>query len=176
VCVGTPASDILTALIALDATLKLAGANGNGAIPVASLCTGAKKTCLRPTDVVEALEIPAQPAGTVGAYTNLTRTLPDISKLTVAVNLVVDRSVVQSARIAIGAVAPVIIRAAEAEASLVGRTLDDATIRETAAAAATDPLVKPITDMRSTSEYRRHMVEVLVRRTLEATATKIAGI
>lgn len=175
VCVGTPASDILTALIALDGALRPAGSNGNGAIPAESLCTAAKRTCLTPTDVVEALEIPAQPAGAVGAYINLTRTLPDIAKLTAAVNLVVDGGLVQSARIAIGAVAPVIIRARAAEDALVGKALDASTVRAAAAAAAADPQVKPITDMRSTAEYRRQMVEVLVRRALEAVAIKAAG-
>lgn len=174
VCVGTPASDILAGLIALDANLRLAGRNGDALLPAASLCQAAKRTCLAATDIVEAIEIPALPEGCYGAYRNLTRTLPDISKLSVAVNLFMDGAVCRDARIAIGAAAPVIFRAKAAEDVLKGAALTAESIAAAAAAAYDDPMTKPITDMRSTGEYRKEMVRVLVRRALEAAAVKAA--
>lgn len=175
VCVGTPASDILTSLIALDANLKLAGRNGDSLLSAVSLCRGAKRTCLAPTDIVESIEIPGRPQESYGAYINLTRTLPDISKLTVAVNLFVEGGVCREARIAIGAAAPVIFRAHEAEEVLKGKALDAETIAAAAEAAYSDPMNKPISDLRSTADYRKEMVRVLARRALEAAATKAAG-
>ncbi len=174
VCVGTPASDILTALVALDADLRLAGRDGDALLPAASLCQAAKRTCLAPTDIVEAIEVPALPEGCYSAYCNLTRTLPDISKLTVAVNLFMDGAGCRDARIAIGAAAPVIYRARAAEDALKGVALSAESIAASAEAAYNDPMTKPITDMRSTGEYRKEMVRVLVRRALEAAAAKAA--
>ncbi len=182
VCVGTPASDILTALVALDATVKLVDGPGGShpqggageVIPAASLCQAPKRTRLSPSDVVKEIEIPALPDECYGAYLNLARTLPDISKLMVAVNVSMHGGICREARIAIGAAAPVIYRARAAEDALKDRTLDAESIAAAAAAAYDDPMTKPITDIRSTAEYRKEMVRVLVRRALEAVAAKAA--
>ncbi|NLE73816.1 MAG: hypothetical protein GX604_04190 [Actinobacteria bacterium] len=175
VCVGTPASDVLTALIALDARLRLIGRNSGSPLPAISLCKGPKLTHLEPTDIVEHIEIPGVQGPSYGAYINLTRTLPDIAKLTVAVNLFMEDGVCADARIVVGAVAPIIFRASAAEDSLRGRGLDHETIDRAAVAARDDPTTTPIDDIRSTASYRRGMVGVLVRRALEAAATKAAA-
>ena len=199
VCVGTPASDILTALIALDGRLKVAGRDGaqmatlsaaaahdrayyGGTVSFAddfcsmeSFCEGPKKTKLRQQDLVTEIVVPPLPEGSFGAYYNLCRTLPDIAKITVAVNLKLKAGVCESARVVLGAVAPTIIRSARAEEALVGRELNAETIMLAAEAAYADEAVRPISDMRSTAEYRKEQVRVLVRRALETTLERANG-
>jgi aerobic carbon-monoxide dehydrogenase medium subunit len=176
VCVGTPASDILTALIALDGQLRVAGSNGGQLHPTESLCEGPKRTKLQQKDLVTEIVIPPMPEGWYGAYFNLTRTLPDISKITCAVNLKLNGGVCESARVVLGAVAPTIIRSARAEAALVGKKLNAETINAAAEAAHADEAVRPISDMRSTAEYRKEQVRVLVRRALETTLNRANGV
>jgi len=89
-----------------------------------------------------------------------------ISVVNTAVLLTFDGAVVTQARIALGAVAPVVIRAREAEAALVGGPLDAARIAEAAQRAAQS--AAPIDDIRGSAEYRREIVQVLVRRALTA--------
>jgi carbon-monoxide dehydrogenase medium subunit len=164
VCVGTPASDILTALVALNGSLDVAG---NGvSYPLESFCTGAKRTVQQQKDLITEIDIPAVPEDTYGAYLNLTRTLPDIAKITLALNLIMDGRRCTSARVAIGAVAPTVVRPTSMEKLLGDSDLTDKIINEAAEAAATDPAVTPISDMRSTADYRREMVKVLVARGL----------
>ena len=169
VCVGTPASDILTALIALDARLQLADGGSASTVDAISLCSGPKQTRLQQKDLVTEILVPPLPEGCFGAYCNLTRTLTDIAKLTVAVNLKMRNGVCETARVVLGAVAPTIVRSNPAEAVLVGQKLDAKTITEAAEAAYADEAVTPISDIRSTAEYRREQVRILVRRALEAT-------
>lgn len=143
-------------------------------MPAASLCKAAKCTCLEPTDIVEAVEIPSVPENTFGSYARLARTRRDIAKLTVAVNLCMDGDTCSDARIVVGAAAPVIFRAKAAEDILRGRKLAQKRLKEAAAAARDDPSTTPISDIRSTADYRKKMVGVLVERALKTAAAKAA--
>ncbi len=173
VCTGTPASDILTALIACDGELRVADGNGGRPLGLGVLCEGAKKTCLLSDDLVTEIAVPAAAPGTVGAYVNLSRTKNDIMKLGVAVTVTMGGDgAVADARIAIGAVAPTIFRPAAAENLLKGSRLDAGTIAAAADAAYNDVGCCPIDDVRSTSAYRKEMVRVLVRRALTTAAAR----
>jgi aerobic carbon-monoxide dehydrogenase medium subunit len=173
VCQGTPASDILTSLVAHDARIRVADGNGGSEVRLDCLCEDAKKTCLARTDLVTEIVLPPQSARTYSSYVNLTRTKNDIAKLGVGVEVALaDDGSVTDARIALGAVAPTVVRPAEAEEALRGRPLDARAIAEAAEAAEADAQVRPIADVRSTAEYRRQMVRVLVRRALESAAKK----
>jgi carbon-monoxide dehydrogenase medium subunit len=97
----------------------------------------------------------------------------DIAVAGAGVAVVVEDGVFRSARIALAAVAPTPLFVREAGEALVGRPVDAESIRtaaEIARAAA-----KPITDMRGTAEYRRHLCAVLTRRALEAAVQKARG-
>ena len=175
VCVGTPASDILAALIVHGAYLRVARGDQVVRIDLDCLCEDAKKTCLQPTDVVTEIVLPAQQEGSYSSYLNLSRTKGDIAKVGVGVSLTLaDDGLCTHAVISLGAVAPTVIRPGEAERLLRGSRVDPATVAAVADAAYTDPQVRPVDDIRSTAQYRREMVRVLVRRSLEATLRKAA--
>jgi CO/xanthine dehydrogenase FAD-binding subunit len=165
ICVATPASDVATALFALGAQLKITGAKGERTEPIEKFYVGYRLTCLERGEMVKAVSLPKPPPGTGTAFQNLVRAHADIAKISVAAAIVVRNDVCREARIGIGAAAPTVFRAANAEALLIGQKIIPEVINEAARTAAGE--AKPITDLRSTAEYRREMAKVLVRRVLE---------
>jgi CO/xanthine dehydrogenase FAD-binding subunit len=166
--VGTssPAGDGLPVLSALDAVVHLASLGATRDVPFAEFAVGPKRTVLAPGELITAVTVPVL-TGWQG-YTKVgVRNAMVIATATAC--LAVDEPA-GSVRLALGSVGPVIIRAAEAEAwaaaevDVDGRAATPATIArfgELAAAAA-----RPITDHRSTAEYRRHAIGVLAGRLL----------
>ncbi len=169
-CVATPASDVATALYALGATLKIAGTAKEKEILIDSFFTGAGETVLEPYEVVTEVFVPAVSAGTGSAFLNLSKTKADIAKISVAVTMTVSNNTCKEAKVALGAVAPTPIRCSKTEELLKGHKLETE-ISGKAAEAAADA-AKPITDIRSTTEYRKEMTKVLVRRAIEKALEK----
>jgi len=164
-CVATPASDVATALIALGAEVKIVSVTGERTIPIENFFVGVGQTILEPGQIVTEVLLPDLPARTGGAFLKLVRTAADIAKVNVAVNLRVTSNKCEDVKIVLGSVAPTVFRAIKAEKVLGGQKPDPEVIKAAAEAAATQ--AKPITDLRSTAEYRRETTEVLVRRALE---------
>jgi len=169
-CVATPASDIAAALYALDAKLKIVGSASEKTIPIEDFYIGVNQTILKPDEIVVEVIVPSPAQQTGGAFFKLVRTAADIAKVNVAVNLTVTNNTCKEARVVLGAVAPTIIRATRAEKALKGSKLEPKVVEEAAQLAAQE--TKPITDLRSTLEYRREMVRVLVRRAVEKAVTR----
>lgn len=169
-CVATPASDIATALYALGAKLRIAGPAGERTIPVEDLFVGVNQTVLEPGEIATEVMLPSPAPQTGGAFFKLVRTASDIAKVNVAVSLTVTDNTCREARIVLGSVAPTVIRATRAEEALRSSTLEPEVIEEVAQLAAGE--AKPITDLRSTIEYRREMVRVLVRRAVKKALTR----
>ncbi|MDB4444651.1 xanthine dehydrogenase family protein subunit M [bacterium] len=164
-CVGTPASDIATALFALGAELKIAGINGERTEPIENFYPDYGCTSLNLGEMVTGVLLPVPQAGTKTAFLNIVRTRADIAKISVAIALATEEGVCKEAKIVIGAAAPTVIRAKKAEALLKDGPFDVKTIQRASATAAEE--TKPITDLRSTAEYRKEMARVLVTRALE---------
>ena len=164
-CVATPASDIAVALFALGAELKIASTGAERTVPIENFFIGSGQTALEPGEMVTEVMLPNPPSGTYGAFLNLVRTAADIAKVNVAVMVTVSGDTCREAKIAIGAVAPTVFRAAKAETALKDQKLDQGIIRAAAEAAAEE--TKSISDLRSTAEYRKEMTKVLVRQALE---------
>lgn len=164
-CVATPASDIAPAMFVLGAELKVAGLDSAKTVRIENFYTGVGQTILEPNEIVIEIIIPAVPAGACGAFLKLGKTRADIAKINVAVMITAANGTCKEARIALGAVAPTVIRAVQAEATLKGQKLEQEIIREAAKTAAEE--AKPITDLRSTAEYRKDMVAVMVRRAID---------
>jgi carbon-monoxide dehydrogenase medium subunit len=163
-CVGTPASDMATALYALEAKLKIVNAEGEKTMPIEDFYLGPGQTALGPAEIVAEVSLPEREPGTGGSYQHLVRTRADISKVCVAVTVTMTDGICREARIALGAVAPTVLRAGRAEAILKGQKIDQ-TVIETAAGTAAEE-TKPITDIRSTAEYRKETTRVLVKRAI----------
>ena len=165
IATASPAGNSLPALMALDARLTLAGPHGRRELPLDECLVGVKCTALAPDELIEKITFPAMGPETRGAFLKLgLRKAMTISVVNVAVVVRMDGERVADARIALGAVAPTVVRAHDAEESLVGRPLSDGAIAragELAMAAA-----HPIDDIRGSAAYRREMVGVLVRRAL----------
>jgi carbon-monoxide dehydrogenase medium subunit len=167
-CVATPASDIAPALFVLGAKIKIVGLGYEKVTPIENFFIGVGKTVLEPNEIVTEMFVPGVPAGTGSAFLKAAKTADDIAKVNAAVLITVTGKICEEARIALGSVAPTPIRVAEAEGILKGQKLDEK-ILATAAEAAADT-VRPISDIRSTAEYRREMVRILVRDALAKAA------
>ncbi len=166
-CNASPAADSIPALIAHAATCAIAGPGGQRILAVEEFCIGPGRTVLEPGEFLVALQLPAPRPGFGAAYLRfIPRNEMDIAVVGVgaAVQLAEDRRTVESARVALGAVAPTPLLVAEAGAALAGQPLSLETIGE--AAQRAQAAARPITDMRGTAEYRRHLVGVLTRRAL----------
>ena len=160
---GSPAADLVPPLVALDAELTLVSARGRRTVPIASFFTGYKKDARRPGELIGQISWKIPPARSCGLFYKLARRKGDaITVVGVAVGLTVNKGRCTRARIALGAVAPVVFRAREAETILEGQVLTPALIETTAKAAAA--AARPIDDIRASAAYRRHGVHVLVRR------------
>jgi carbon-monoxide dehydrogenase medium subunit len=163
-CVATPASDIAPVLYVLGANVKIMGSSQERVLPIENLFVEVGKTCLKPDEVVTEIFVPSVLAGTGCCFMKLVKTKDDIAKVNVATAVTVADGICVDARIALGSVAPTPIRASKAEEVLKGKRLNNEIIGNAAKAAAES--VRPITDVRSTAEYRKEMVKVLVEDSL----------
>jgi carbon-monoxide dehydrogenase medium subunit len=166
VVTASPANDTITPLMALDAVVTLRSKSGTRSVPLAEFYTGVRRTVLQPGEMLVDISFAALDESAFSAYRKLgLRRAQAISIANCAVVLRLDDDgVVTDARIALGAVAPTIVRASAAEGWLIGRTPDDETIARAAELAAA--AAAPIDDVRASAAYRREMVPVLVRRTI----------
>lgn len=167
-CVGTPASDVAPALYAMGAKVKIMGVNTGREIPIEEFFVDVGKTALGPHEIVSEVLVPKLPVGSGCAFGKISRTAEDIAKVNAAVMVTLAGGKCVNVKIALGSVAPTPIRAAKAEELIEGREISDKTIAEAAAAAA--EAAQPISDVRSTAEYRKEMVRVLVKDALEKAA------
>ena len=170
---ASPANDTITPLMALGARITLKSSNGERIIPLDSFYTGVRKTVMKPDEMLVDIAIPVSGTrrGRSGTFYKLAlRRAQAISLVNAAVVLDFDGEIIKSAAITLGAVAPTIIHAVEAENYLCGKKLGVETI-ETAAKLALNS-ARPISDIRSSASYRRQMVKVIVRRCLDSILKK----
>jgi carbon-monoxide dehydrogenase medium subunit len=174
VCNAAPSADTAPPLLVYDARAVIVGREGRRAVPLDQFFAGPGATTLEHGEVLAELRLPTPPAGTGAAYQRHTpRKQMDIAVVGVGALLTLDGGRVSRARIALGAVAPTPLRAAAAEAVLEGNQLSDELIASAANAAAAAS--SPITDIRATAEYRRHLVRVMTDRMLRAAADRARG-
>jgi carbon-monoxide dehydrogenase medium subunit len=162
---ASPANDTITALTALEATLTLRSADRWRDVPLSAFYTGVHRTVLDPGEMVTDIAIQPLRATQRGTFVKLAlRRTHAIAIINAAVVLTMDGDRVSEARIALGSVAPTIVRAQEAEGALQGHRLSEACINEASELAVN--AATPIDDIRGGAQYRRDMVRVLVRRAL----------
>ena len=168
-CNAAPSGDSIPAMIVLGAICTIAGPAGVRTVPVEHFCTGPGKTVLRPNELLVSIYFPVPAARSGACYLRfIPRHEMDIAVVGVGarVDLSDDLQKVVSARIAIGAVAPTPILAREASDFLVGKVPSGTAFSQ--ASALAQEAARPITDMRGTIAYRRHLVGILTKRSLEA--------
>ncbi len=166
VCNAAPSADTAPGLIVLGAEAVISGP-GERTVPVEAFFTGPGKTVLQAGELLTGLRLPALPPRSGSAYLRHTpRAWMDIAVVGVASYVQLDEEGrCADVRIALGAVAPTPIRAPQAEAILRGEFPKPEAIEAAAQQAAKE--ARPITDLRGSAEYRRYLVGVLTRRTLQ---------
>ncbi len=166
VCNAAPSADTSPPLAVLDATAHIAGPNGERALAIMDVWTGPGRTSLDAGEVVTHFTVPATGARSGSHYQRHTpRKVMDIAAVGTAVYLELDAAgTCTLARVALGAVAPTVIRAPRTEAALVGKPVNDATAAAAAAIAATE--ATPISDQRASAEFRTYLIEVMTRQSI----------
>jgi CO/xanthine dehydrogenase FAD-binding subunit len=166
ICNAVPSADSAPALLTLGAKLKIISQKGERTVGIDDFFTGPNQTVLNSQEILAEIQLPNMPANSQGVYLKLTpRRAMDLAIVGVAVVATAKNGVCQDIRIALGAVAPTPTRAKKAEAILKGQKFTDALIEKAAKTAAAE--ARPIDDHRASAEYRRDMVEVLVRRAVK---------
>ena len=169
-CNGSPAADTTPALIALGAKAVISGGRSRE-VAVEDFVTSPGRTVLKPGEILVEFLIPAPKPHSSDAYLRfIPRNEMDIAVVGVGTSLTLEGDVVKAARIGLGAVGPTPIFAKKAGDSLIGKTLDNATIE--AAAQLAIEAATPIDDMRGTAEFRKHVTGVLTRRTIQIAAER----
>jgi len=164
---ASPANDTIAALRALDARLAVSSVRGARLIPLSDFHVGVRRTVLQPEEMVTDIVFPALRPNQRGTFVRLgLRRANTIALVNAGVVLTFDGNVVSDARIALGSVAPTIVRAAMAERAMTGKALAKELIDEAAGLCA--QAAAPISDVRGGLEYRREAVRFLVRRALES--------
>lgn len=164
---ASPANDTIVPLMALGASVTLRSLNGERTIPLHEFYTGVRKTVMHPDELLTTIHVPTMQSNQAGTFLRLElRQAQAISVVSAAVILAFDADHIQSAQIALGAVAPTIIRVSLVEEYLVGQSLTDTVIAEAARLAASVP--RPIDDVRGSATYRTEMVKVLTARVLRS--------
>ena len=172
-CNASPAADTIPPLIVHRATCRIAGPRGERQVPVSAFCIGPGKTVLDPGELLVSLHLPPPRPHASSAYERfIPRNEMDIAVVGAAAWLVLDPEgqTIVDACIALAAVAPTPRLAEAASQWLVGQPATEATWRQAAELAR--QAASPITDMRGTAEFRRHLVGVLVERTLAKAALR----
>ena len=164
-CNAAPSADMAPPLLALDAEAVIAGPSGQRRVSMASFFLGVRRTVLAPGELLLEIVVPAQGAHSGGNYLRHTpRRELDIAVVGVASQVTLTGGKCTAARIALAAVAPVPLRATDAEQALVGQPLTPQQIERAADLAS--GAARPIDDHRGSIEFRNHLVRVLTRRTL----------
>jgi len=168
-CNASPAADSIPALIVHEATCIIAGKEGEREVPVEEFCTAPGKTLLGPGEFLLGVKVPPPKVNFGAGYLRfIPRNEMDIAVVGAGASIILDGAGKNflSARIALGAVSPTPLFVSEAGDFLAGKEVTQENIRE--AADIAQAAARPITDLRGTAEYRKHLCAVLTRRALES--------
>ena len=172
-CNASPSADMAPPLIVMSATVRIVGKAGERILNLEDFFLGPGGTVLRNGEILTEIEVPTPPPLSGAAYLKLgRRNGMDLAIAGVACLLVMDsKSRCERVRIAMGAVAPTPLRAKEAEALMTGEKIGDELVEQVAKKAAEE--AKPISDVRATANYRREIIEVLVKRAIKESINRI---
>ncbi len=163
---ASPAAYVATALLALEAQTTLRSLQGTRQLPLNDFLTGPGQTARRDDELLTEVSFTLPPATSGSAFHKLgKRSAMVIAVVSVAAVLWPQDGLICDARIALGSVAPTVVRAPQAEALLRGQLPGEGLFRKAGEMAQQE--ARPIDDFRASAEYRRRMVAVLTRRALE---------
>jgi len=174
-CEGVPSNDSAPALLALEARFRLQAKGTDRVVPAEQFFVGPRRTLLQPAEIMTEIIVPLHDGLKSNFLRFGRRRAMSLSVVSAAAAVALqDRQTFVTARIALGAVAPVPMRAHKAEQVLAGQRVTQPLLAEAASVAATE--ISPISDMRGSAEYRRSLAAVLVRRALENAIAQTFGV
>lgn len=160
-CNASPAADTAPPLLVLDSQVVLTGVDGNRRLPIEDFFKGVNETALTDNELLVEVVVPNPDDGSGSAFMKNIRAGADISKINCAVLVKRQGDICETCRIAFGSVAPTPIRVKTVEAFIEGKKVNEALI--TSAGEIASEEIKPITDIRSTAEYRKAVSKVILR-------------
>jgi len=177
-CNASPSADMATPLLVLEARVEIAGKTPAGKIsrrtvPLEAFFIGPGETVLARGELVTAVIIPQPPENSASAFCKIGRVTLDMAKISCSVYVEREGRRIRKVRVAVGGAAPRPVRAAAVEKAMAGRELTRALLAEAAQGVGED--ISPITDIRSTREYRREVAAVIIRDTLLAAWERCGG-
>ena len=161
ICNGSPAADTVPALLVHNAELVLTGPEGERRLPLGKFLLGPGRTALKAGEILRSVLLPVPAQGTTSLYMKISRVAADLAKASLAVVLTRSGDTIEDCRLAMGSVAPTVLRLYSAEEVLSGATFSPERLAEAGRLAAGQ--ISPIDDIRSTAWYRRQLAGVMVQ-------------
>ncbi len=166
---GSPANDTIAPLMALNAQVEISSLRGTRTVALSEFYPAFRTTILQPDEMVTGISFNALRSNQRGVFKKFgLRKAQAIAVINLAIVLSFEQDMVTEARVAVGSAAPVVFRARDVEAYLLGKTLTDEVIR--VAAEMVGQAASPIGDLRSTKEYRQHLIATLAEDALRELA------
>ncbi len=173
-CNASPAADSVPAMIAAGAKAVIVGSKKRRTVAVEKIVTGPGQTSLAKDEVIESITLPKRPTKSGDAYLRFTpRTEMDIAVVSAGINVTLERGVIKTARVVLGAVAPTAVLVPKAAKAIIGTKLDDAALEKLAEACS--EACNPIDDKRGTIEYRTKVAGVLAVRAAKIAFKRAGG-
>jgi CO/xanthine dehydrogenase FAD-binding subunit len=158
---ASPAADSPPALLAYDADIELVSSDGSRWLPYQGFHTGYKQMLIGPNELLARIRMPRNTRGAAHYYRKVgTRKAQAISKVCLAALGTVRQDQISDVRIALGSVAPIVVRCVQTEDALRGRKADAETIKSACATLSQE--ISPIDDIRSTAKYRLQVAKNLL--------------
>jgi CO/xanthine dehydrogenase FAD-binding subunit len=163
-----PSADTPPALLALNCRIVLVGTQGERIVPLDNFFVGPARS-VREREIISELRIPLAGADDLrGGFYKIGRTAEDISMVNAATTLTIEHGRIITARLVLGAVAPIPLRVMPAEQALIGQPATEETFQQVAAIVRAE--VRPISDQRASADYRRSMSGIAAVRALRQAA------
>ena len=169
---GDPGNDMPALMLTLGATYRLEGPSGAREVAASEFYQGAYFTALEPGEILTSVAIPVPPSGHGYAYEKLKRKVGDYATAAAAVVLTMAGGKVASCAIGLTNLHETPLLATEAANAVIGTALDQASLKQAAAASAA--IMAPAADARGPVEYRKHVGGIMVMRALERAKSRVA--
>jgi CO/xanthine dehydrogenase FAD-binding subunit len=163
-CNASPAADSAPPLLALSARVTIQRFGAARQIPLEEFFIGPGETSMSEDEVLTEILLPILTPGTASAFFKIGRVSADLAKVNVAVSIKRNRTSCEDCRIALGSVAGTPFRVKKAEAMMKGEKFSEDLAERVAHKASEE--ISPITDVRSTQDYRREVCKVITRKAL----------
>jgi len=176
ICNAVPSADMPPTLVAMDAKVKLVGAEGTRTILLAEVFVGNRKNSLKKGELLTEIQVPKLPPHTGVAFIKFARTSVDLALVNVAVRITFEGEVMKDVRVVVGGgVGPTLVRSKKAEEILKNQKISEGLL-EKAAQVVSEELKPRPTSIRGSGYYKREISKVLLKRAIaQAQASSKGG-